>query len=107
VFVVPSPVVHRSLDTAARLRGAMSRSGVVAAPNPHRSMVGIKADDGGFTIIELLTDWELDVGDEVVWANDYGLGSEISDNRTKGTRCEVYVQNHDVSASHLQHQLFF
>ncbi len=85
----------------------MSRSGVVEAVNPHRGMVGIKTDDGGFTIIELLSDWNIEVGDEVGWANDYGLGSELYDNRTKGTRREVYVQNHDVSASLLRRQLLF
>lgn len=106
-FVLTIDAGHGSLDTGPKLEGAMSRNGVVEAINAHRGMVGIKMDDGGFTIIELLSDWDLEVGDEIGWANGYGLGSEIYDNHTKGTRREVYVQNHDVSASLLRQQLLF
>jgi len=81
------------------------RQGTVAAMNPRRGMVGIKTDDSGYTIIELLSDWDLEVGDRIAWSNGYGLGSEVYQNQTKGTRSEVYVQNHDVSQSILGVQL--
>jgi hypothetical protein len=83
----------------------VGRRGVVAAINRIRGMVGIKTDDSGFTIIELLSDWDLEVGDVVTWRNGYGLGSEIYENETRGTHCEVYVQNHDVSQAALGVQL--
>lgn len=81
------------------------REGTVATMNPRRGMVGIKTDDSGYTIIELLSDWELEIGDRIAWENGYGLGSEVYQNRTRGTRAEVYVQNHDVHESILQVQL--
>lgn len=51
----------------------MRRHGKVAALNPRRGMVAIKTDDGGYTIIELLSDFQLEIGDEMTWANGYGL----------------------------------
>ena len=73
--------------------------------NPRRGMVAIETEDDGFTIIELLSDWDLQIGDAVVWANGYGLGSEVYENRTKRSRAEVYVQNHSVHRAILRQQL--
>ncbi|MEQ7347100.1 hypothetical protein ABQF09_00510 [Xanthomonas campestris pv. campestris] len=81
------------------------RRGMVAAANPNRGMVAIATEDGGFTIIELLSGWKLEAGDVIAWENGYGLGSEIYKNLTKGTRSEVYVQNHSVSKSDLRAHL--
>lgn len=78
----------------------MRRSGTVAAINPSRGMVAIATEDDGYTIIEL-SEFELEVGDEMSWENGHGLGSEIYENHTKGTRQEVYVQNHAVSKANL------
>ena len=83
----------------------MSRSGVVAAKNPKRGMVAIRTEDDGNTLIELLSDFELELGDKVVWAEGYGLGSETYRNVTKGVSEEVYVQNHGVGESILRQQL--
>lgn len=83
----------------------MNRSGTVVAINARRGMVAIKAEDGGYTIIELLSAWELDVGDELAWSEAYGLGDQIYRNLSKQTRCTVYVQNHDVSDGNLRQQL--
>ena len=82
----------------------MRRSGTVAETNPERSMVGIKTEDG-FTIIELLVEWDLDIGDRVAWSSGYGLGSETYENLTKRTRGRVCVQNHSVSAGGLRVKL--
>jgi hypothetical protein len=83
----------------------MRRTGIVAAMNPRRGMVAITTEDDGYTIIELLSAFELEIGDEMVWENGHGLGSEIYSNATKGTREEVYVQNHAVSKANLNQQL--
>jgi len=85
----------------------MQRSGTVAAMNPGRGMVAIETEDDGFTIIELLSGWDLEIGDAVVWTNGYGLGSEVYENRTKQSRSEVYVQNHAVNRAILRQQLLF
>jgi hypothetical protein len=85
----------------------MRQSGTVAVINPNRAMVAIATEDDGFTIIELLSEWDIEVGDSIVWANGHGLGHEIYENVTKGSRATVYVQNHAVSESGLRQQLLF
>jgi hypothetical protein len=72
----------------------MNRSGTVVAINQSRGMVAISTEDDGFTIIELLSDSPIEIGDSLAWANGYGLGSEVYENLKKRTREEVYVQNH-------------
>lgn len=83
----------------------MSRTGVVAAMNQKRGMVAIETEDDGYTIVELLSEFEFELGDKVVWANDYGLGVETYKNVNKGVGEEVYVQNHSVSKTNLRLQL--
>jgi hypothetical protein len=83
------------------------RKGIVAAMNPSRGMVAIATEDDGYTIIELLSDFELEVGDEMTWEHGHGLGSETYENVTKGIREEVYVQNHGVTVANLKQQLLF
>jgi hypothetical protein len=68
-------------------------------------MVAVETEDDGYTIIELLCDFDLEVGDVLTWKNGYGLGSELYYNITKGTQEEVYVQNHGVSKTNLRVQL--
>ena len=81
------------------------RTGKVAALNTSRGIAAIATEDGGYTIIELQSHWELASGDVIAWDNDYGLGSEIYKNVTKRTHAQVFVQNHDVSQSSLRAQL--
>lgn len=84
----------------------MSRSGSIAAINPRRAMVAIRTDDdGSYTIIELLSHFELSLGDKMTWNNGYGLGSETYRNVTTGESEEVYVQNHSVTMANLRQQL--
>jgi hypothetical protein len=85
----------------------VGRNGTVAAMNPNRGMVALATEDDGYTIIELLSEFELEIGDRVTWENGHGLGSEIYHNVTKGTHEEVYVQNHGVSSGNLRQQLLF
>ena len=68
-------------------------------------MVAIATEDDGYTIIELLPSWDLEVGDTLTWRNGHGLGSEIYENISKGTKAEVYVQNHSVTKNILGSQL--
>ena len=68
-------------------------------------MVAIATEDDGFTIIELVSDWDIEVGDEMSWANGLVLGHEVYENLTKQSREEVFVQNHAVSQANLRKQL--
>lgn len=79
--------------------------GVVAVINPRRGMVAVATEDDAYTIIELLGDWDLKVGDVLTWANGHGLGSETYMNVTKGTQARVFVQNHSVLREGLRRQL--
>lgn len=83
----------------------MKRYGTVAAINSQRGMVAISTQDDGYTIIELLSDFELTIGDEMTWGNGHGLGHERYQNLSNLTSEEVYVQNHAVSKQHLRQQL--
>ncbi len=83
----------------------MQRTGTVAAINPKRGMVAVATGDDGYTIFELLSSWDLEIGDTLSWNNGHGLGSEIYENITKGTKSEVYVQNHSVTKNNLGSQL--
>lgn len=84
---------------------SLERTGVVAAINSKPGMIAIETNDDGFTIIELLSDFEIAVGDKMLWPNGHGLGSEVYKNVTKGTFERVFVQNHAVSSSNLKQQL--
>ena len=81
------------------------RSGTVKEVNSRRGMVGILTEDDAFTIIELLSEDEFQVGDFLTWEDGYGMGHTDYRNVTKGFVAEVYVQNHSVHASLLRVQL--
>ncbi len=82
----------------------MKRIGTVAEINSNRGMVAIATDES-FTIIELLSEFELEIGDSISWSNGFGLGHEIYENLTKNISKEVYVQNHSVNKANLHKQL--
>ena len=79
--------------------------GVVHSMSPRRGMVAILTESAGFTIIEMLSQDDIEIGDEMSWEDDTGLGSETYTNVTKGERFDVFVQNHWVSSKQLEQQL--
>ena len=84
----------------------MQTQGVVRAMNPSRGMVAIRVEEqGGYTIIEMLSSHEIELGDQISWTDGYTMGSCQYRNLTKGWVAEVYVQNHDVSVHSLKQQL--
>ena len=83
----------------------MARRGTVAAMNPSRGMVAITTEDDGFTIIELLSEWDIELGDLIAWRDDYAMGAETYRNLTKSSQSEVFVQNHAVPDAQLRQQL--
>jgi len=85
---------------------AMQTHGVVRAINPRRGMVGVWVEDqNGYTIIEMLSSHEIELGDQMTWSDGYTMGGCQYRNVTKGWVAEVYVQNHDVNAQNLKQQL--
>jgi hypothetical protein len=68
-------------------------------------MVAIDTERYAFTIIELLSDQQIEVGDKMAWRDDTGLGSQDYQNLSKRKVMRVLVQNHWVSQAQLRQQL--
>jgi len=75
--------------------------------NRMRGMVAVLTENGDYSIFELLADDAVSKGDEVSWANDTGLGSEMLTNRSENETFEVYFQNHWVAKEQLRQQLLY
>ena len=83
----------------------MAMQGKIYAMNSQRGMVAIATKNQGFTIIELLSNEEFELGDEMSWQNDTGLGGQTYLNMTKKNKMDVFVQNHWVPENQLRQQL--
>lgn len=81
--------------------------GKVHSMNPRRGMVAIETAGHGFTIIELLTDTNIDISDVMEWAPDTGCGHQNYQNVTKQQTMRVYAQNHWVNPPQLRQQLLY
>lgn len=79
--------------------------GTISNINKRRGMVAVKTIEGSYSIFELLSNDEVEVGDQVEWAEDTVLGDATLKNQTQGTSFEVYFQNHHVNQSFLDKQL--
>ena len=67
-------------------------------------MIALKVDENDFTIIEVSTD-EFEVGEEVTWDADEGLGSGTVYNLSQDEEVDVMFQNHNVQNGQLAKQL--
>jgi len=68
-------------------------------------MVAVDTQGHGFSIFELLSNSDFEVGDEVSWQGDTPVAHAKCRNITKGTTTEVYFQNHWVTPQQLPQQL--
>jgi hypothetical protein len=59
-----------------------------------RGIVAIATQSSGFTVVELLAEGDVEVGDELTWITATGLGICEFANSTKGTRFKVNVLAH-------------
>jgi len=80
--------------------------GIVFKINPNGGMIALKVDENDFTIIEASTD-DFEIGDEIRWDEDEGLGSGSVFNVSEDTDVEVIFQNHNVQTGQLRTQLRF
>lgn len=81
--------------------------GTVHSMNPRRGMVAIETEDSGFTIIELLNDTNIDLGDIMEWHPATAGHHQVYYNHTKGSKMRVYAQNHWLNHGQLRQQLLF
>ncbi len=84
----------------------MRRKGTITIIDPDQAAAAILTADFGYTIIELDPDWAVEVGDHIEWENGDGLGFETYENVSRGTRGDVFVQNHEVSETALKLQFW-
>ena len=84
----------------------MRTIGVVKGMNLNRGMVAIWVEEqGGYTIVEMLSSDAVEIGDVFDWLDGYSMGSCKYRNLTKGWVADVFVQNHDVPPAMLRQQL--
>ncbi len=81
--------------------------GTIYKINVQRGMVAVFTEKGDFSIFELLGGDPIEIGDEVEWARDTGLGRETLRNITHDETSEVYFQNHWVTKDQLKQQLLY
>jgi hypothetical protein len=68
-------------------------------------MVAVKTENGDYSIFENIGGEDINVGDQVEWANDTVLGDATLKIKTAGRTFQVYFQNHHVSLEALSQQL--
>jgi hypothetical protein len=82
----------------------MRRKGTIAIIDPDQGAAAILTAESGYTIVELDPDWPVDIGDRIEWENGEALGFETYENISKGTRGDVFVQNHEITEQALRLQ---
>lgn len=80
-------------------------NGIVMCINWTRGMVGVHTEEEGFSIIELLSDDFIEIGDTLQWDDFNPLGGETVKNITKDAAMDVFFQNHCVNIKQLKQQL--
>ncbi len=80
--------------------------GQITNINLQKGMVAVLTDTEGYSIFEILSDDNFEIGDEVVWNENHPLGDCEIDNVTQDEKQEVYFQNHHVSSESLKKLLY-
>lgn len=80
--------------------------GIITSINQNRGMFAIQTASG-YSIAELLSGEDIDLGDELQWNGTSPLGDTEVRNITKDEKFSIYFQNHEVSAANLYQQLLF
>ena len=78
--------------------------GIITEINTRRGMASVKTDNG-FSIFELLSQENINVGDELEWSTDT-LGDCKVKNITQDESIAVYFQNHSVAAVNVKKLLY-
>lgn len=80
--------------------------GRVTHANLNRSMLALMTPQG-YTIVEVLGDYDIEAGDEFVWSPDTVLGHEAIRNLRTGEDIDVSIENHHVPEEGLRQALLF
>ena len=79
--------------------------GTIFRINPKRGMIAILTQNGDYSVFENTSSEEFEIGDEVSWRNDTGMGFQKITNLTSNFTTEVCFENHWISKSNLSTQL--
>ena len=79
--------------------------GTISEINFKANQVAVSTENGDFSIFELLSQSEVEVGDEVEWLENNPLGHGLIKNLNSNEEIEVFFQNHWVSKDNLHKQL--
>ena len=81
--------------------------GIIEDINSEKGMVGVKTENEGFTIFQILSDDNLHLGDELTWDEDHPLGHSDIKNLTTDEQFEVFFENHWVRTNDLKRLLLY
>lgn len=77
-------------------------NGRIYGMNRSKGLVAIETEFHGFTIVELVSDADLQVGDEITWESDTQMGLQTYSNVSTNRSLEVNVHNHLVAKTYLR-----
>lgn len=79
-------------------------NGTISHHNPSMGFVAVETDTG-YSIFELQSEMEYEIGDTVSWQPDTACGHTVILNRTRNRATKVFFQNHWVHRDDLRQQL--
>lgn len=68
-------------------------------------MVAIETEVHGFTVVELLNEADVQLGDEISWDTDLESGAQTYSNGNTKRSMSVFVHGHLISKSAVRHRL--
>jgi hypothetical protein len=68
--------------------------GEISQINLQKGIVAVLTETEGFSLFEIFTEDDIEVGDELFWSEDHPLGDCNIRNLTKNKIMHVYFQNH-------------
>jgi len=81
--------------------------GIVRLINPRVGFIAIETDGNDFTIVEVTSDDEFEIGDVVQWEQALGLGFDTYYNLTQRKKVDLIAQNHAVRPDALRELMIF
>lgn len=81
--------------------------GLIHEINWQKGMVAVLTETENFSVFEIQSDDNFEIGDEIFWEEHRPLGDCTIKNLSKNETSEVYFQNHWISSDNLKQQLLY
>lgn len=79
--------------------------GVISDINLQKGIVAVLTESEGYSIFEIISDDNLEIGDELNWSENLPMGTCAINNITKNEIINVYFQNHWYSNENIKKQM--